>query len=216
MVAIGALGHKRLQRSRYRRGGGASCRTVVAASSDSSETKRIGVLFVCLGNICRSPTAEAVFRAVVERRGLAHAFDIDSCGTGGGNPDWYKPNGFSYHEGDQADHRMTAVAQKRGVVLTSISRPLKSSDFDRFDLILGMEDKNIRDSNRAARFWDVPDSEVKSRLGLLPSYCQKKTCSAVPDPWYIGTEDSFNNVLDLVEDACEGLLDELCEKHNLV
>ncbi len=135
------------------------------------------------GNICRSPTAEAMFRAVVEREGVADKFDIDSCGTvrtadrqhestrklpstpikqhtnrppthptpippiikkGGGNPSWYKPGGWSYHEGDASDTRMTAAAKNRGVYLTSRSRPLRPEDFRRFKYIIGMDDSNIR------------------------------------------------------------------------
>jgi protein-tyrosine phosphatase len=81
------------------------------------------VLFVCLGNICRSPSAEAVFASAVEKAGLVDKYDIDSCGTGGGMRAWYR-TGTSYHEGDPADARMTAAAAKRGVQLTSVSRPM--------------------------------------------------------------------------------------------
>jgi protein-tyrosine phosphatase len=99
----------------------------------------------CTGNICRSPTAEATFRALAERAGRAADFDIDSCGTGGGNPSWYQTNGFSYHEGDPADRRMTAAAHKRGVTLTSVSRPLKPCDFERFQYVIAMDEKNRAD-----------------------------------------------------------------------
>lgn len=170
---------------------------------------------MCLGNICRSPTAEAVFRAVVQKKGLADSFDIDSCGTGGGSSSWYQQGGFSYHEGDEADPRMTSVASKRGVRLTSRSRPLKPGDFKRFDVILGMENKNVVEIEKAAKHWQVLSPEAKDKIGLLPTYCQKEKCSAVPDPWYDGSEEAFNKVLDLVEDACEGLVEDLCLKHGL-
>lgn len=133
--------------------------TVYAMSSSDSKKK---VLFVCLGNICRSPTAEAMFRAVLEKNGLADKFEIDSCGTGGGSSNWYKvtifpilfpsllvfhslglngtffislpstqPGGFSYHEGDASDPRMLRTAAKRGVKLTSFSRPLRPRDLSK-------------------------------------------------------------------------------------
>lgn len=96
------------------------------------------VLFVCLGNICRSPTAEAVFTTVAERRGVADTMTIDSCGTGGGSPDWYREGGWSYHEGDAADARMRDHALRRGITLTSRSRPLTPQDLTTFDFIVAM------------------------------------------------------------------------------
>ena len=172
----------------------------------------MGVLFVCLGNICRSPTGEAVFRAVCERRGVAGRFDIDSCGTGGGSDNWCQPGGFSYHEGDNADARMTAAAAKRGVRLTSKSRPLRPQDFDRFEHILGMDASNLAQIERAASQWGVTPREGQVRLTLGgdvlsdPRFAGRYT--ACPDPYY-GGEDGFELVLDLLEDACEGLLDTL-------
>mmetsp|Transcript_45470 Transcript_45470/g.176813 ORF Transcript_45470/g.176813 Transcript_45470/m.176813 type:complete len:180 (+) Transcript_45470:708-1247(+) len=106
-------------------------RGVRMSSSQSS------VLFVCLGNICRSPTAEAMFKTVVEREGKAATYEIDSCGTGGGNPDWFTEGGWSYHEGDSSDSRMMQTAAKRGIALTSRSRPLNKEDLEKFDRIIG-------------------------------------------------------------------------------
>eukprot|EP00929_Paragymnodinium_shiwhaense_P065341 TRINITY_DN32768_c0_g2_i1.p1 TRINITY_DN32768_c0_g2~~TRINITY_DN32768_c0_g2_i1.p1 ORF type:complete len:298 (+),score=83.68 TRINITY_DN32768_c0_g2_i1:49-942(+) len=191
--------------------------TVVCADGVVTPAKkRIGVLFVCLGNICRSPTAEAVFRAAVEKRGLEEHFDIDSCGTGGGSFNWYQSGGFSYHEGENADSRMRSVAAKRGVKLTSISRPLCKEDFERFDVILGMEKKNNDAVQLAGTSWGLLDEKAQEKIGLLPTYCRETPdCTKVPDPWYIGTEEAFDTVLDLVGDACDGLLDELCSKHSL-
>mmetsp|Transcript_51513 Transcript_51513/g.122497 ORF Transcript_51513/g.122497 Transcript_51513/m.122497 type:complete len:275 (-) Transcript_51513:55-879(-) len=218
-LSVTGAGLTAAARRSARRGGGratAAVRTAAAAAADDGGAKKkVGVLFVCLGNICRSPTSEAVFRAVVERRGLAEYFDIDSCGTGGGNANWYQAGGFSYHEGDPADPRMTAAAKKRDVLLTSCSRPLRKEDYDRFDSILGMEAKNIVAAQTAGRHWGISEEVMSQRLDLLPRYCKKTQCQAVPDPWYIGTEEAFNNVLDLVEDACEGLLDELCTVHGI-
>eukprot|EP00195_Chlamydomonas_chlamydogama_P002419 CAMPEP_0202922516 /NCGR_PEP_ID=MMETSP1392-20130828/77963_1 /ASSEMBLY_ACC=CAM_ASM_000868 /TAXON_ID=225041 /ORGANISM="Chlamydomonas chlamydogama, Strain SAG 11-48b" /LENGTH=203 /DNA_ID=CAMNT_0049616145 /DNA_START=285 /DNA_END=896 /DNA_ORIENTATION=+ len=196
---------------------------VASGDAAAQATNKIGVLFVCLGNICRSPTAEAMFKAVVEKRGLAHSFDIDSCGTGGGNPDWYLDGGWSYHEGDAADSRMTATAKRRGVFLTSRSRPLSPLDLSRFDYIIGMDAKNMRAIQVAADYWlgrkasspPVP-SDYKSRVSLMTTYCRGKFSGApeVPDPYYGGPE-GFERVLDLLEDACEGLLDSICKEKGL-
>lgn len=183
-----------------------------AAGGDQAGGKT-GVLFVCLGNICRSPTAEAMFRAVAERAGVADRFDIDSCGTGGGASGWFKPGGFSYHEGEAADPRMTAAAAKRGVRLTSRSRPLVPGDFARFKYIVGMDGSNMRAIATAADYWaangskDVPPpDEVKGRVSLMTQYCTKfKGATEVPDPYYGGAQ-GFETVLDLLDDACTGLL----------
>ena len=102
------------------------------------------VLFLCLGNICRSPAAEAVFSKAVADRGLADRVTVDSCGTGGGSRDWYRKGGFSFHEGDPADSRMTAAARRRAVTLTSRSRPLTPDDVTSFDRVVTMDGANER------------------------------------------------------------------------
>ncbi|GAX76434.1 hypothetical protein CEUSTIGMA_g3879.t1 [Chlamydomonas eustigma] len=189
-------------------------------TSDTIKHQKLRVIFVCLGNICRSPTAEAVFRAVVERRGVSHLFDIDSCGTGGGNPDWYCRGGWSYHEGDEPDRRMTSAAQKRGIVLTSRSRPLTPMDVTRFDLIIGMDAKNQYAVKEATSYWlsegmiESSEAEVlRSKNSLMTDYCRTyKGVTEVPDPYYGGPE-GFERVLDLLYDACEGLLDTLLTTH---
>ncbi|KAJ9506527.1 hypothetical protein QJQ45_005024 [Haematococcus lacustris] len=173
-------------------------------------------------NICRSPAAEAVFSAAVQRAGLAAAFDIDSCGTGGGNPDWYLPGGWSYHTGDPSDERMTAAAAARGVRLTSRSRPLEPLDLSRFDYVICMEARNTQAVQKAADSWSkrgegpggVP-GDYRSKLSLMTDYCVRQRGAAlVPDPYYSGS-DAFNKVLDLLEDACDGLLQHIRERHQL-
>lgn len=111
------------------------------------------VLFVCLGNICRSPTGEAVLKSIVAREGQEQAFRIDSCGTGGGNSRWYEVGGWSYHEGEKADARMTKEAKKRGILLTSRARTLTQQDIEDFDYIICMEDKNRNAVLEAADAW---------------------------------------------------------------
>lgn len=121
------------------------------------------VLFVCLGNICRSPAAEAVFRGVVTQKGEAARFRVDSCGTGGGNPDWYCAGGWSYHEGEKADARMAKEARKRGFELTSRARPLKLQDLSDFDHIICMEDKNREAVLEAAEAWGGADAKALAK-----------------------------------------------------
>ncbi|XP_024528228.1 uncharacterized protein LOC9631047 [Selaginella moellendorffii] len=182
-----------------------NCRKAMAAMAAGenaavmASNRPFGVLFVCLGNICRSPSAEAVFRYIVEKRGLSSRFNIDSAGT------------IDYHEGDPADARMKAAAIKRGVLLTSISRPIKPSDFDEFDLILAMDKKNKADILKAYTIWNKNqpyDVDSRDKVKLMCSYCQKNEATEVPDPYY-GGPAGFEKVLDLLEDACEGLLDSI-------
>ncbi|CAA0384470.1 unnamed protein product [Arabidopsis thaliana] len=167
--------------------------------TQSSETKPYSVLFVCLGNICRSPAAEGVFRDIVKKRGLDSKFNIDSAGT------------IDYHEGNMADPRMRSAAKRRGIEITSLSRPIKASDFREFDLILAMDDQNKEDILKAYNVWKArgnfpPDADKKVKL--MCSYCKKHNDKFVPDPYYGGAQ-GFEKVLDLLEDACESLLDSI-------
>ena len=173
------------------------------------------MLFVCLGNICRSPTAEAVFRSVVEREDRGGDFLVDSCGTGGGSADWYRPGGMSYHEGEPADARMAAAAAGRGVRLTSRSRPLVPSDVDAFNHIVCMDPDNSSAVLRACAAWDAEGrgtGDLAERAGgkikMMAEYLSDPEFSrydAVPDPYYGGPQ-GFETVLDLLDDASSGLL----------
>lgn len=149
------------------------------------------ILFVCLGNICRSPAAEAYFRHHVQERGLDHAFCIDSAGTGG------------WHAGEPADARMRSAAQKRGVEISSHARQIASSDADA-DLIVVMDKANHKDVT------DLPWVEP-SRVRCLLEFHPETSRTEVPDPYYDGTK-AFDLVLDLVDTATYALLDYLQER----
>ena len=151
--------------------------------------EKVRLLFVCLGNICRSPSAEAVMKRLVKDAGLGDRIEIDSAGIAG------------YHEGDRADSRMRAHAARRGYSLDSISRPVRQWDFHDFDLIIGMDDQNIQDLKKLA-----PDLESSSKIHRMSEYLSTHTYDHIPDPYYGGAE-GFELVLDLLEDACTGLLE---------
>jgi len=146
------------------------------------------ILFVCLGNICRSPTAEAVMRGLVEERGLTGQIEIDSAGTG----DW--------HIGKPADSRAIAAAASRGVELTSRARQVARADFDEFDLIVAMDSSNHENLLALA---DGDDGKLR----LLRSYGGDEDPD-VPDP-YFGGDEGFEEVLDIIERNCGLLLDEI-------
>lgn len=151
------------------------------------------VLFVCLGNICRSPAAEEIMRKLVEDSGLEDSFVLDSAGL------------IDYHEGEPADGRMRAHAARRGYRLTHLSRPIKYDDFFDFDVIVGMDDRNISKLRAMA-----PGLEEEQKVVRMTDYCRLKVVDHVPDPYY-GGASGFENVLDILEDACAGLLDALRE-----
>lgn len=150
------------------------------------------VLFVCMGNICRSPSAEAVFIALVKNDGLSKNVEIDSAGT------------TAYHVGQPADRRMQSHAIKRGFNLTSISRLFNAdTDFDYFDIIIGMDDENMHSLKYMAR----NDADL-SKLHKMTDFSKEWSYDEVPDPYY-GGDEGFELVLDILEDSCEGLLENI-------
>lgn len=158
----------------------------------------VRVCFVCLGNICRSPTAEGVFRALVRDAGLEGALEIASAGTGG------------WHVGEPPDRRAREAARERGIEVGGRGRQFEAGDFERFDLVLAMDRSNLRALERLAgpahreKLALLRDFEPDARRGKLD----------VPDPYY-GAEDGFAEVLDLCDRACRGLLAHLRETHDL-
>jgi protein-tyrosine phosphatase len=156
---------------------------------------KIKVLFVCMGNICRSPTAEAVFRHYVENAGLSGHILIDSAGT------------HDYHIGDPPDLRTQRAAQQRGYDMSTLrGRQAGETDFHRFDYVLAMDRANLAILQRIT----PPGSATQARLFL--EYARHHAEREVPDPYY-GGADGFERVLDMVEDAAQGLLEEIRQRH---
>lgn len=150
------------------------------------------ILFVCMGNICRSPTAHGVMEALLQERALGDGYEIDSAGT------------HAYHVGEPPDPRSTAVAAERGVDLTSQrARRVSDEDFERFDLVCAMDRENLR------LLRDRCPVDLLSRVRLLLEFGPESGRLDVPDPYY-GGPGGFDQVYDLVADACGGLLD-ACE-----
>ena len=149
---------------------------------------KTAILFVCMGNICRSPTAEGVFRTLAERQGTVDAFVIDSAGIG------------AYHVGDAPDSRAQAAAKRRGYDLSGIrARQVEAADFERFDLILAMDEPVLRGLQR-----QCPPTH-RHKVRRYAEHAIRFAFTEVPDPYYGGRED-FEHVLDLVEDVSQGLL----------
>lgn len=152
---------------------------------------RTGVLFVCMGNICRSPTAEGVARKLIKEAGLQDWVSVDSAGT------------HDYHAGEPPDRRAQVAAHRRGYDLSSLrARQIIEADFRDFDLLLAM------DANNLALIESMCPFQHRSKLGFLMSYARKAKLSFVPDPYCRGAAD-FDKVLDYIEDACTGLVDAL-------
>lgn len=155
----------------------------------------IRVLFVCLGNICRSPLAEGVFRHLVDRAGLADRFEIDSAGTSG------------YHIGDPPDPRTTRVAEARGVPLTSRARQIGRADLDAFDYVIVMDAENLSAVRRLA-------TQSAAEVRMLREFDPEAEELDVPDP-YFGGERGFETVHDIVEAGCAGLLQHIRQERGI-
>ena len=151
------------------------------------------LLFVCLGNICRSPAAEGVFLHLLEERNLADQFVVDSAGTGG------------WHVGNPPDRRMQAAANRRGIHLPSRARQISLDDLSDFDLILTMDADNLAAVQGLAR---EAGGRSQAKIESILSYAGRFSETEVPDPYY-GGDAGFEHVLDLLEDACSNLLNEL-------
>ena len=149
------------------------------------------ILFVCLGNICRSCTAETILCQQLRQAGLSHLAHVDSAGI------------LSYHQGEQAAPRMRMHASRHGYHITHLSRPGRRSDFFDFDLILGMDAANIEDLREMA-----PSLDVLPKIRLVTDYSSLPDVNEVPDPYYGGSE-GFERTIRLLEDACEGIVREL-------
>ena len=153
------------------------------------------ILFVCLGNICRSPAAEGVFRQKIKERDLEKLFVVDSAGTGG------------WHVGNLADPRMRETALSRGIELTSRSRKIEESDLYEFDHILVMDNDNLNAVNSLIQDHKNP---VNSKIKLILSYSKNSLLEEVPDPYY-GGQNGFDKVIDLLDDAMDGLINSLID-----
>lgn len=150
----------------------------------------IKVSFVCLGNICRSPTAEGIFRALIAKAGLADKIEVESAGTG------------NWHVGSKADARSRAEALGRGIKLEGCARQFEKADFDRLDYIVSVDKANLEVLQQFA-----PNSAARKKLSLLRDFDEQSPKDAdVPDPYY-GGEAGFRNVFDICEAACAGLLE---------
>jgi protein-tyrosine phosphatase len=164
----------------------------VAAQPSARADGRTRLLFVCLGNICRSPSAEGAMRTLVQEAGLAERIEVDSAGTG------------AWHVGSTPDPRAVGAARRRGITLGGIARRVLEEDFDEFDLLLAMDRDNLRDLRAIA-----PREDVRAQVRLLREFDPESVRSGdleVPDPYY-GAQGGFEEVLDIVHAACSGLLE---------
>ena len=153
------------------------------------------VLFVCLGNICRSPSAEGILNSFIERDKMENSIKVDSAGI------------LSWHSGEPADARMKSHAAKRGYNLTSFSRQIDpNEDFEKFDYIIGMDRENMRD----LRALDTA-KKYGQKFQTMTSFCKNIPAEIVPDPYY-GGDAGFENVLDILEDACAGLMETIVKE----
>ncbi len=165
-------------------------------TAPDSTVSTVKVLFVCLGNICRSPSAEGVFRKYVVDAGLESRFEIDSAGT------------LDYHAGERADRRSERAAQRRGIDISKHrARQIEPHDFERYDYILAMDKSNLSNLERLC------PAAHRHKLALMMSFAPALG-DEVPDPYY-GDGTAFENVLDMLEDACRNFLTHIVEKQLL-
>jgi protein-tyrosine phosphatase len=156
----------------------------------------IKVLFVCMGNICRSPTAHGVFQSLVDEQGLAESIRVDSAGT------------HSYHIGSPPDLRSQATAQSRGIDLTSQrARRFVTTDFIDFDYLLGMDHGNLAD------MLALKPDQTSARVKLMLEYSDRFEQQEIPDPYF--GEDGFDQVFDMIDDAARGLLRDIRSQHGI-
>lgn len=147
------------------------------------------ILFVCLGNICRSPAAEGVLHNLIEKYGLTDSLETDSAGTYGG------------HAGQPSDERMRKAALQRGYTLTHRARQFRVEDFERFEMIVVMDDMNYEHVHRLA-----PSRDEACKIFRMAEFCPRSGRSYVPDPYYEGRE-GFELVLDMLEEGCEKIVE---------
>lgn len=163
--------------------------------TDEGQAEMVKILFVCMGNICRSPTAHGVFRSLVESEGLAQAVSIDSAGT------------HAYHVGKAPDERAQETARSRGIDLSDlVARRVESEDFSRFDYVVAMDQDNYMALSEIC-----PDQHV-DKIHMFMDFAPNMRTREVPDPYYGGAA-GFERVFDLVEAAAQGLLDEVRRRH---
>ena len=155
--------------------------------------KKISVLFVCLGNICRSPAAEAIFINLLEKNGLNEGFIVDSAGTG------------SWHIGKKADSRMRFAAERRDIKISSRARQITSKDFEKFNYILAMDDSNFQNIQNLKNRTSSSDFASIKKIQNFRSVFNDLE---VPDP-YFGGDEGFDHVLDILEDSVSGFLESI-------
>ena len=156
--------------------------------------KKKSVLFVCLGNICRSPAAEAIFIDLIKKRGLNDNFIVDSAGTG------------SWHIGKRADNRMRIAAKNRGVEIWSRARQINAKDFEKFNYIIAMDDSNFENISDLKYRKSLSDFSSIKKIQNFRSVFEE---TEVPDP-YFGGDEGFDHVLDILQDSVSGFLDTIC------
>lgn len=171
---------------------------LLGRGNKARDEAELRVLMVCMGNICRSPTAQGVFERMLEEQGLAERIYVDSAGT------------HAYHVGARPDPRAVACAQRRGIDLRRLrARAVAEEDFTVFEYIVAMDEQNLADLRQAC-----PEPEGVSRISTLLSFAADSSEVDVPDPYY-GGPSGFERVLDLVEEGAMGLLMELRRRHRL-